>query len=74
MTKQIVEIIKIEYRGYSILVCVQDVQWTAEITAAGSDLPDLLPEKQIVRGWDRSGVVERAKLRVDEELNRGGVN
>lgn len=62
------------YRSYSIAVHKQDVQWKAEIAPTEKYLPDMLPEKKIIRGWDRADVLARAKSRVDETLSEGHRN
>jgi hypothetical protein len=61
----------LEYRSYLLQLVREPPQWRVEITPLRADLPELPPEKQIVRGWDEDEVIGRAKARVDELLEAG---
>jgi hypothetical protein len=60
------------YRGYSLKVVYATPQWQVFIGFMLRDKPELSPERQIVRGWDQEEVLKRAKVRIDDLIERQG--
>jgi hypothetical protein len=68
MTASELEVQYVEYRSYSLRVSHRPPQWLIEAVPMRTDLPELAIEKQVTRGWDQEGTVQRAKARVDAVL------
>ena len=64
----------VEYRGYSLQVTYAAPQWQVLIGTALSDRPALASERQIVRGWDESETLNRAKMRIDLLIENPSLN
>jgi len=64
----------VEYRGYSLQVTYAAPQWQVLIGAAVKDRPALASERQIVRGWDESETLKRAKMRIDLLIESPSLN
>ena len=62
------EVQYVVYRSYSLRVSYSPPQWLIEAAPMRTDLPELAIEKQVTRGWDQEGTVQRAKARVDAIL------
>jgi hypothetical protein len=60
------------YRGYSLKVVHATPQWLVFIASKLRDKPELSPERQMVRGWNEEEVLKRAKVRVDDLIERQG--
>ena len=66
MTRPAIQIRKLEYRSYLLLM--ERGRPIGRGYAAVADLPVLPPEKRVVRGWDEDEVIRRAQGRVDAPL------
>lgn len=57
----------LQYRGYALQAVYEPPQW--QVTIASQGLPEMPPDRQLVRGWNEEEVIKRAKSRVDELLD-----
>jgi hypothetical protein len=64
----------LEYRGYSLQITYSTPQWKVFIDSVLGKRPTIPPDKQIVRGWDESETLKRAKMRIDLLIERPSLN
>jgi hypothetical protein len=60
----------VSYRGYSLQAIYAPPQWQVLIASMLQNIPELPAEKRIVRGWNEQEVMERAKVRIDDIIER----